>query len=188
MMVPNGGSDNCATCCFNRRNKGDVGYAHANSEEPHYCLIRHFQIDDYDQGYWTYCGNHPHLPNGRMDIPIGPVFKNELGKPGPREVCKESPDSEEIRQNLLQLIAGITPVCTEEHYEPYFKGIVIFQLARFREERALADLQRIANFDKDSPDVSRRLVNAAGIAIERIRQTAKGRDQQPFWPSEDLGS
>ena len=44
--MPNGGSDCCGTCWFNLRNKGEVGYDHADDEdEPNYCIIRELDIE-----------------------------------------------------------------------------------------------------------------------------------------------
>ena len=44
--MPNGGSDCCATCWFNRKNRGEAGYDHVGAPEPAYCEIREFDIPD----------------------------------------------------------------------------------------------------------------------------------------------
>jgi hypothetical protein len=68
--MPNGGSDCCGTCSFNRVNKGkiqypspDVGYS--------FCEIREFKIED---PFWTYCNNHPRRNPLLVQTPRGPVW------------------------------------------------------------------------------------------------------------------
>ena len=69
--MPNGGSDCCGTCWFNRTNQGERGTQHRDESVPPYCEIRDLAIDD---PFWTYCANHPHRRPERDPIPIGPVL------------------------------------------------------------------------------------------------------------------
>ena len=117
--MPNGGSDCCATCWFNRNNHGEAGYAHAGSAEPAYCEIRHLEIPDPS---WTYCANHPRRSPARDRVPIGPVFidPREEG----REIWKESPDTEEVRTHLLDLLARIEEQPKERHHARFRLGLV----------------------------------------------------------------
>lgn len=110
--MPNGGTDNCGTCSFNKRNKGTTGHLYANVDAPHHCLLRDFQITERSEGFWIYCGNHSQLPNGGIDVPIGPVFKNFSGSSaGERVVVLESPDNSAVRNTLLRFV-GSMPVQT----------------------------------------------------------------------------
>ncbi len=100
--MPNGGSDCCLTCWFNARNKGKAGYAalaHSDCSEPASCTIRNLPIADPS---YTYCANHPHRRPERDPIPIGPVFTGEE-----RTLWQQSPDTEEVRQHLLSLLAAM---------------------------------------------------------------------------------
>ena len=98
--MPNGGSDCCGTCWFNARNKGEAGYGDADDPEPNFCTIRGLAIEN---PFWTYCGNHPHRRPDRDPIPIGPVFIDAGGYPYGRKQWQPSPDTEEVRQHLLEL-------------------------------------------------------------------------------------
>lgn len=142
--MPNGGSDCCGTCWFNARNKGDAGYDHADDPEPDFCTIRGFMIDD---AFYTYCGNHPYRRPNRDPIPIGPVFVAAGELDSDRLIWRLSPDTEEIRLHLLELLSEIQ----EQPAEEYPLGIcadelVVWQLGEFREHRAVTDLQRLATF------------------------------------------
>ena len=55
--MPNGGSDCCGTCWFNRENQVEAGYAHMSEAEPAYCEIRNLDIPN---PFYTCCANHPH--------------------------------------------------------------------------------------------------------------------------------
>ena len=107
--MPNGGSDCCGTCWFNRSNGGERGSANFNPEIPSFCKIRDLAIPD---PFYTYCANHPnHRPN-RDPIPIGPVYVGDSS--GVREFWKPSRNTEEIRQHLLDIVRAL-----EEHGDPY---------------------------------------------------------------------
>jgi hypothetical protein len=136
--MPNGGSDCCGTCWFNARNKGEAGYAHADGPEPAFCTIRDLPIDD---PFYTYCSNHPHRRPQRDPIPIGPVFTGDS-----RELWQPSPDTEEVRQHLLSLLAGMGQQPASEYpIGIYSDEVVVWQLGEFREPRAVEGLRRIAS-------------------------------------------
>jgi hypothetical protein len=139
--MPNGGSDDCGTCWFNARNKGEAGYAHAQDPEPDFCTIRGLAIED---PFYTYCCNHPHRRPDRDPLPVGPVFVDREGSGG-REIWQSSPDSEEIRLHLLDLVGRIEQEASDEYpMGSYLDEVVVWQLGEFRESRAAADLTRIA--------------------------------------------
>ena len=102
--MPNGGSDCCGTCWFNRSLEGQRGSANFNREIPSHCEIRDLDIPD---PFYTYCANHPCHRPGRDTIPIGPVDVYRATGPsgeGGREQWQPSPDTEEIRQHLLDIV------------------------------------------------------------------------------------
>src|SRR5262245_17481133 len=144
--MPNGGSDCCGTCWFNARNKGAAGYGHAGDREPASCTIRSLPIED---PFYTYCSNHPHRRPEPHPIPIGPVVMGDGS--GGRRIWKASPDSEDVRQHLLTLLARIP----EQPRPEYPIGIhtdemVVWQLGEFRELRAVDHLRRVRSFDPAS--------------------------------------
>lgn len=162
--MPNGGPDCCGTCWFNRRNRGEAGYKHADdrSIEP-YCEIRDVLIEN---PFYTYCANHPHRRPDRDPIPIGPITRPHGGyNPSySREVWIPSPDTEEIRLHLLDLLGEIFTHVSKDLYPigPDLGGVVIWQLGEFREKRA-EDLMRWIS--ENSPDPWKR---AAQVALEQI--------------------
>jgi hypothetical protein len=134
--MPNGGSDCCGTCWFNLRNKGKWGHEHANDPEPNFCTIRGLAIP---VPFWTYCFNHPGHRYPKDSIPIGPVFAT--GKEG-RKLWTPSPDTEEVRLHLLQLLAFMNERQEDKHPIRGDTGAaVVWQLAQFRESRAIPGLQ-----------------------------------------------
>ena len=103
--MPNGGSDCCGTCWFNRKNRGERDWPkHVDNTLPDHCEIRDLAIED---PFYTYCANHPHRRPERDRIPIGPVTRHGGWQEDPpyaeypRYVRKPSPDTEEVRQHLL---------------------------------------------------------------------------------------
>ena len=97
--MPNGGSDCCGTCWFNRSLEGKGGSSNFNRDIPSYCEIRNLELSD---PFYTYCANHPYHRPGKDPIPIGPVFIGEG-----RSIWKQSPDTEEIRQHLFNIVSGV---------------------------------------------------------------------------------
>ena len=189
--MPNGGSDCCLTCWFNRVNHGEAGYAHIMAEEAAYCEIRDLDVPD---SAYTYCGNHPHRSPQRDPIPIGPVLVDPQGNG--REIWKQSPDTEQVRSHLLDLLAGIQEQPKEEYpIGIYRDNLVVWQLGEFREQRAIHNLERIASFDpaastgKPQPRRQTRhsLVQAAEEALRKIqgeslpRETQSSVSRQPWW-------
>jgi hypothetical protein len=168
--MPNGGSDCCGTCWFNAPNKGEVGLVHPKGPEPSFCTIRGLAIDN---PYYTYCVNHPHRCPDRDPIPIGAVLvaRGEFDK---REVWQPSPDTEEVRLHLLELVRDIEEQPTEEYPAGgmYRDEMVVWQLGCFREERAVPDLKRIAAFSPDAAVGAFRkranLVAVAKVALSKI--------------------
>lgn len=66
--MPNGGSDNCCWCVFNRlRPEGDSTSGGLNAPSEAYCFIRNETIIN---PLWTYCANY----HTGSDIPDGPIF------------------------------------------------------------------------------------------------------------------
>jgi hypothetical protein len=85
-----------------------------------------------------------------------------------------SPDTEEVRQHLLDLVRAVTEQPAEEYPAGvYADELVVWQLGEFRERRAIAELRRIAAF---SPQASggrfgrtrKGLVVAAKEALTKI--------------------
>lgn len=140
--MPNGGSDCCGTCWFNRANGGRKGSGHHDRSIASHCQIRDLSIRD---PFYTYCANHPYRLDRREPIPIGPVFVARGAESG-REIWVESPDTEEIRRHLLRLLADAESM--SDRY-PFFgasiSATVAWQLVEFRERRAIPVLERIAS-------------------------------------------
>ena len=166
--MPNGGSDCCGTCWFNRTNRGQRDWIkHADKSVPPYCEIRNLAIQD---PFYTYCANHPHRRPDRDPIPIGPVMRHGGWKDGgfseyPRYVWKRSPDSEDIRQHLLTLLASIAEEMSQDRY-PLGIGLgetIVWHLGEFGEQRALGNLERIRERSGES------LAEAASKALANIR-------------------
>jgi hypothetical protein len=68
--MPNGGSDCCGTCPFNRVNKGKFQYPPPDAGD-FFCEIRKFKIED---PFWTYCNNHPRRNPLLVQTLRGPVW------------------------------------------------------------------------------------------------------------------
>jgi hypothetical protein len=168
--MPNGGSDCCGTCWFNARNEGEAGQRHADRSIPAICTIRDLPIE---APFYTYCANHPHRSRERDPIPIGPVFTGD--SVGRREFWKPSPDTEEIRQHLLGLLAEMQEWPAAEYpIGVYRDEVVIWQLGEFRESRAAEGLRRIAAFDPTASESGpfgrnrEKLVVLARAALSKI--------------------
>ena len=169
--MPNGGSDCCGTCWFNRENRGEAGYAHMSAAGAAYCEIRNLEIPD---PFRTYCANHPHRCPERDPIPIGPILVDPRDEA--REIWRRSPDTEEVRTHLLDLLARIEEQPKDEYpIGVYRDEVVVCQLGEFRELRAIRHLERIARFDPraSTGEPLRRtrkwLVEGAKEALTKIR-------------------
>lgn len=141
--MPNGGSDCCGTCWYNSVNEGQAGYERPGVGKgvKDHCEIRGLAIEN---PFYTYCANHPHhMPEGGA-VPVGPVFTGDSN--GNREVWVESPDTEEVRLGLLDMLDGLAHVVSRDRYpfpSPNIAQIVVGQLIVFREQRAVPVLQRL---------------------------------------------
>jgi len=183
--MPNGGSDCCASCWFNSLNEGQRRYMHGmhGDHAPVSCAIRNLAIEN---PFYTYCANHPKRTQTKLTVPIGPVFVYSAGQ---RFVWKLSPDTEEIRLKLLELLKNIGEEPKQEYRHGYYLDeVVIFQLAEFRERRAVEDLERIAKFDAipSGHSIFRdnvRTVTLAKQALERINEvTGSSMDWRTLFP------
>ena len=160
--MPNGGSDCCGTCWFNRSNGGERGSANFNREIPSFCEIRGLSISD---PFYTYCANHPHHRPNRDAIPIGPVYVGDSF--GVRELWEPSPDTEEIREHLLDVVRE-----PEEHADgyPFFSPPphvrAIEQLVDFGDQRVIEALEDLIQRDE---------VEEAGPALLQLVKTARQR-------------
>lgn len=145
--MPNGGSDCCGTCWFNKKNKGQARYEHTNNLEPDFCMIRDLKIDD---PFYTYCVNHPHHNSDKIEIPIGPVyvFKDYNTR---RDIWVDASDTEEARQVLLDKVSKITETPEPEYPSgTYLDEVIIWQLGKWQEKRAIPHLERITAFDPEA--------------------------------------
>ena len=169
--MPNGGSDCCGTGWFNRTSPGEAGQAaalRAPLDSP-FCDIRELLIAN---PFWTYCANHPHHNPERLTTPVGPVFVCDQ-YPYARRVLVESPDTEEIRCELVHLLESLPQCPAPEYPSPTsFDEQVVDQLAALREERAVTGLRRLLGFDPEmraaegSPGRARAVL--VGHAIEAL--------------------
>jgi len=118
--MPNGGTDNCATCEFNSAYKAKQGIQDKNVQA--YCTVRNIKIKD---PFWTYCNNW-HTKSKEPDGPIYisglhdeqriPWYDNKepkLGLPGICMVCGEPfTDGIEVRTEGND----IKQFCSNDHY------------------------------------------------------------------------
>ena len=142
--MPNGGSDCCGTCWFNRSLEGPRGSENFNREIASGCEIRELDIPD---PFYTYCANHPYHRPSRDPILIGPVYVRSASGPlAEREEWRPSPDTEEIRQHLPAL--GRLPAeHADEDYHFYTHPAhiaAIMQLLEWRDERLIPALEEIS--------------------------------------------
>lgn len=161
--MPNGGSDCCGTCNFNRANGGQAGYRNNPDDQPSYCEIRDSAIET---PFWTYCANHPHHNPERIDVPVGPIYVCD-SYPYTRRVDVPSPDTPDLRARLIQLLESMpeTPR-TEYPSATRFDEQVIDQLMAFRERGAVPGLLRVLRFEP--------LAQAPGERFGRDRTTTIG--------------
>ncbi|MXZ59352.1 MAG: hypothetical protein F4Z12_00615 [Acidobacteria bacterium] len=182
--MPNGGSDCCGTCWFNRANHGRAGPGTHDRSTPSYCEIRDIALEN---PFYTYCANHPYRRPNRDLIPIGPILRPgritpetpEIAPPlldpnmgTQRVVWKASPDTKEIRMHLLELLTELEEQPAQEEFFPPLSTnfpmsslarTVVWQLGEFRESRAVPGLNRIIK-RHDGP-----IVEYAQEALTKIR-------------------
>jgi hypothetical protein len=158
--MPNGGSDCCGTCPFNRKNRGEAGYAHARDPGPDHCDIRDLPIT---HSFSTYCANHPHHNPGRLAVPIGPVWVGTGGFPYGREISEPGPDTPEVRAEVLRLLAAATP----DPISDYPGGFAITEAA-IRQAGELGDARFIPYLE--------RIRQFPGLTEEQQREETFARD------------
>lgn len=141
--MPNGGSDCCGTCWFNRSLRGQRGSSNFNHEVPSHCEVRRLDIPD---PFSTYCANHPYHRPGRDPIPIGPVYVLDDPLRSTRKEWQPSPDTEGIRQHLLDIVR-----LPDEHRDTGYHFYThpahiaaIQQLLEWRDRRLISALEEIA--------------------------------------------
>lgn len=166
--MPNGGSDNCGTCFFNRKNRKETDENKVDNREKDFCIIRNIPIEC---SFWTYCSNHQHHNPDRIDIPIGPVYVCKENSYG-RVVSIKSSDREEIRLKLIELAEKMKEQPAEEYSAGvYLDEAIVMQLGEFREKKAKEALLRILDFDPQA-GVGRRtrgsLIKTSLEALDKI--------------------
>lgn len=145
--MPNGGSDCCGTCLFNRKNRGQAGYSGVNNPEPNHCDIRDLPIEN---SFYTYCSNHNYHNPDRIRTPIGPVY--QMNRDNHREVWREAPDTEEIRQAMLHLLTTAAANSGRRYHAGYsVTEVSIVQLGDWAETRAMVDLDRLRELANTVP-------------------------------------
>ena len=126
--------------------------------------------------FYTYCANHPYRRSSRDPIPIGPVYVH--GDNDVRELWQPSPDTEEIRQHLLDLVRS-----PEEHtdgypfYSPHPHLLAIEQLVDFGDQRVVEALEDLAQRDEAKearPDI---------LELDRDRASKTGPVTELRWKS-----
>lgn len=140
--MPNGGTDCCGTCWFNRSLGGKRGSRNFNRAIPSHCEIRALDIPN---PFWTYCANHPYHRPSQDRIPIGPVYVHEI-KGDRRKEWRPSPDTEEVRQHLLDIVR-LPEEQFDEGYHFYTHPAhvaAIWQLLEWRDTRLISVLEEIA--------------------------------------------
>ena len=164
-VMPNGGSDNCGTCWFNRKNIGgnQRGRRSYTSTSPH-CEIRDVSIKD---PFYTYCANHPHRRSVRDPVPIGPILVGQVRSEFAYErvMWKPSPDTEDVRQHLLDLLDDFERTSIDDLYLAFPSVIhtVVWQLGEFGEKRAVKALQRLGdNLQGESANFVREALKSIG--------------------------
>src|SRR5262249_50214243 len=137
-------------CPFNRKNHNQTGRRSRDNSEPDHCDIRDLPITG--SAYWTYCANHPHHNPQRIRTPVGPMYVDSGGFPYGRKFWQPSPDAEEIRAEILRLIATASP----DPVTDYPAGLALVEAAvrqagEFRDPRYLSELERIRRFPAADP-------------------------------------
>ncbi len=117
--------------------------------------------------FYTYCANHPHRRPERDPITIGQVTRyTGDGFSDDREDWMPSPDSEEIREHLLDLLENFFEHAFKSRYPigPGLGELVIRQLGEFTERRAEKHIRCI------SENCPVPWADAARTALSRIGQ------------------
>lgn len=158
--MPNGGTDCCGFCWFNRTNRGRRNWSkHRDRSIPPHCEIR--DIDLPDPAY-TYCATPPHRRPFRDRIPIGPVMTGDAC--GNRKLWLEVQDSPEIRQHHLDLLWDVVDGKPAKDWYPLglsLLTVVVWQVGQWHERRAIPALEALV--EKDT-----RYENLVKSTIEQI--------------------
>ena len=132
--------------------------------------------------FYTYCANHPYRLQRRVPVPLGPVyvhvesFEKRDGVTefwSERKPWKDAPDNEEIRSQLLGLLEE--PGDLSDNYPFYGEnllGVVVDELERLREKRAIPILERIAQTLRSESEAW----DGVQDAITRIQRAVQGSD------------
>ena len=178
--MPNGGSDCCGTCWFNRANGGEAGSGNHDRTIPSHCEIRDLVIEN---PFYTYCSNHPYRIRRRIPVPLGPVYVHvyeSVERDGVveywhgRKPWRDAPDTEEIRGQLLELLEN--PGNLSDDYPFYGENllsVVVDELERLRERRAVPILERIAQGLRKEGE--REAWDNVRDAITRMERAVRGR-------------
>lgn len=88
-----------------------MGSGNHDHSIPSHCEIRDLAIRN---PFYTYCSNHPCRMQRRVEVPLGPVYVHvaesferdgEMHYGSWRRVWLDAPDTEEAREQLLELLA-----------------------------------------------------------------------------------
>ncbi len=168
--MPNGGSDCCATCWFNRSLAGKRGSSNFDHRIPSHCEIRGLDIPD---PFYTYCANHPYHRPDRDPIPIGPVLVTDDASLSTRREWMPSPDTAEIRQHLLDIVRRADER-QDEGYHFYTSPahiVAVRQLLEWGDPRLIAALEEVVQ----DPAMAR----ARATIEETIRLVRERLDVEP---------
>ena len=185
--MPNGGSDCCGTCRFNRANAGLDDYGPLQREdvenvhEASHCEIRGLDIVN---PFWTYCSNHTSRMKREVSVPLGPVYVHkwkevvnpETGVRGlgsNRIPWVDAPDTEEVRTQLLRFLKELELLSDAYPWHGKDLGLeVINELERLREPRAISILEQIAKDLRENgeePDGIQNVIKRIRSAVEADR-------------------
>ncbi|GEM_PF-6134482 len=142
-----------------------------------HCEIRDLPVED---PFYTYCANHPYRMQKRVPVPLGPVNRyvdESYERDGVnyydsgRVVWKDAPDTEEVRNQLLQILEE--PGDLSDGYPFYgtnLVSVVVDELERLREPRAIPILERLAQEFRGEGQVRDSVLDA----IARIEKAVRG--------------
>jgi len=154
-----------------------MGSGNHDHSIPSHCEIRDLAIED---PFYTYCANHPYRLQRKVPVPLGPVYvhvewseeRDGVTRYGSeRRPWKDAPDNEEIRNQLLGLLED--PGDLSDNYPFYGEnllGVVVDELERLREKRAIPILERIAQTLRNDEEAW----DGVQTAIERIQRAVQG--------------
>lgn len=163
-----------------------MGTGNHDPSIPSHCEIRDLRIKD---PFYTYCSNHPYRMQRRVEVPLGPVYVHvdeSFERDGVthydsgRRVWIDAPDTEEVRVQLLELLAD--PDNLSDSYPFYganLLGVVVDECERLREPRAIPILERIGREFHGDPEVRQEVRQRIEDAIARIEKSVRGAREAP---------